>query len=688
MDEGGGASAGSRAFDVLLHDLARTPDRPPDPERLLHYRILGKLGEGGMGAVYEAEDTKLGRLVAIKRVAARDDDPGARLRLQREARAASALSHPNIVTIFAIEEADGVDFIVMERVEGEPLDALIRRGPLDADRTATLGAEIADALACAHAAGIVHRDIKPSNVVVSARGAKVLDFGIAKPSGGTVSTGAPTGTALTAPGALVGTVPYMSPEQLSAQELDGRSDVFALGCVLYEMATGRRAFPGPGMVACIQQITSGEPPLPRTIVPALPAALEAIIVRALAKDRTRRFATADDLATALRASRAAATARASADVLLGRPSAAEPPLVGRASELARMGALLQRTLEGHGTVALVSGDAGVGKTALLEAFVRRAQVAAPDVLVGRGRCLEPFGAAEAYLPLLDLLDDLLAGPHAAFVRDTLVAAAPTWSLHLPAAQATGVLDALQRGSLGANKERMVRELGDALSALAARSPLLLLLEDVHWVDASTADVLRYLSHRIDRHRILLVATTRPAEVEARGHPLRSAIAEWRAKSSVPEVRLGELATGDVAAWLDARFDPNDFGAGLAAAVRARSEGHALFTAAIIDLLVATGRVRRDERGWHADAVDPGSLPVPESLLGMLRARLDVLSPDDRQLLTLAAVQGAEFLSVIVADVAGSDDVTVDERVAAVAREHHLTRTLGEVELPDGTTTTR
>lgn len=278
-------------------ETALATHAPPLPT-ILHYRVLEKLGEGGMGAVFKAHDQRLGRVVAIKRVAlgaGREAD--ARLRLVREARAAAALSHPNIVTIFAIEEDDAGAFIVMEYLEGETLAARISRGPLDTSTVCRLGAEIADALACAHAAGLVHRDIKPANVILTPRGsAKVLDFGVAKSSVGDALAGA----ALTAPGALVGTGPYMSPEQLRSHPIDGRSDVFALGCVLYEAATARRAFPGADLATLVTQITTLDPVPPRTLVPALPPSLEATVLRALAKEPARRFSSASDMAAALR----------------------------------------------------------------------------------------------------------------------------------------------------------------------------------------------------------------------------------------------------------------------------------------------------------------------------------------------------------------------------------------------------
>jgi len=290
------------ALGGIMAALARAPDVLPEPSEVLHFRIVGKLGEGGMGSVYKARDDKLGRHVAIKRMAARiGSDETARHRFRTEARAASALNHPAIVTIHAIEEVAGVAYIVMELVEGEPLDHVIARGPMDAARVAALGAEVADALDHAHEAGLVHRDIKPANVIVATNGrAKVLDFGIAKAMAGSRMDGAATEAPLTEEGTIVGTLPYMSPEQLAGAPLDGRADVFSLGCVLYEMATGVRAFDAQDRLELVQRLVARDPPPPSARVPSVPRELDAIVMRAIAKTPGARFARARDLAAALR----------------------------------------------------------------------------------------------------------------------------------------------------------------------------------------------------------------------------------------------------------------------------------------------------------------------------------------------------------------------------------------------------
>src|SRR5512135_3223019 len=273
-----------------------------------HYQITEKLGAGGMGVVYKARDTHLDRFAAIKVLPPeRVSDPDRKRRFTQEAKAASALNHPSIITIYDIDQSDGTDYIAMEYVEGRTLDQRIGHRGLRLNDALKYAVQIADALAKAHSTGIVHRDLKPTNVIVNEDGVvKVLDFGLAKlteqiqgDESASTATVDGEGRPITEEGVIVGTVAYMSPEQAEGKKVDARSDIFSLGSVLYEMVTGQKAFQGTSKMSTLSAILHQEPKPVSGITPAIPAELERLINRCLRKDPERRFQHMDDVRVAL-----------------------------------------------------------------------------------------------------------------------------------------------------------------------------------------------------------------------------------------------------------------------------------------------------------------------------------------------------------------------------------------------------
>ncbi len=425
-----------------------------------HYRVLAQLGGGGMGVVYEAEDVRLGRPVAIKFLPPElTRNPEALQRFHREARAASALNHPNICTVYDVGDDDGVPYLVMERLEGTTLLERLGSGRLLADELLDVALHLAGALEAAGAKGIVHRDLKPANVFLTkAAGAKILDFGIAKlaepqalePDAETATGADP----MTVPGTVIGTVPYMSPEQVRAEPVDARTDLFSFGAVLYEMATGRRPFAAKSAALVVDAILHAVPPAPDELISGLPHGLSGVIMRALEKDVRLRYQSASDLrADLLRVRRG--TPSAGSAVAQARPAPSSLPVpvtsfVGRRTELERVADALARS-----RLVTLTGPGGTGKTRLALRVAEEAQgsyahgVFFVELGALRDPNLLPSAVAQAVglrevpdVTLSDALSRFLSSRHLLVVLDNfeqLVSAAPGLAEFLLAAPRLSLL---------------------------------------------------------------------------------------------------------------------------------------------------------------------------------------------------------------------------------------------------------
>jgi adenylate cyclase len=646
-----------------------------------HYRLEQMIGRGGMGEVYRAVDTRLGRPVAVKLMRdSKGDSALAINRFLREARAASALNHPNIVVVHDIGETDdGRHYIVQEFIDGATLRAKMEGANTPAT-VIDVGRQIATALAAAHAAGIIHRDIKPENVMVRGDGyAKVLDFGLARVHESGTVTETHSGTE-TNPLAVVGTMAYMSPEQARGNPAGAPSDVFALGVTLYEMLARRRPWVAPTMPAVLAAILLEDAiPLGR-LNPSVPFGLEKLVHRMIAKDPALR-PTASEVEQAL-AALAAGDSRASP--FQSSPAITERQTVGREDERARLRHAYEGARDGRGRFVTVMGEPGIGKTILVEDFLAELAQLPERPLVVRGRCSERLAGAEAYLPLLEALDSLLHQSSWSSAPSLIKTVAPTWYVQVAHAESSRDSVARVREDAPAvSQERMKRELGALLLEASQLRPFVLFLDDLHWADVSTIDVLNYLAGRFGQTRLLVLATYRPADMTLAQHPFLAIRDELGAHGVLEEIRLGFLDRRDVERYLAVMFPQHRFPASLAEMIHAKTEGSPLFMADVVRYLRDSGSVVEHGGVWVlARAQEDAFRELPASVRSMIARKIERLNEVDRKLLVAASVQGHEFDSAVVAEAIEMDPAEVEERLDALEHVHVFVKRTREHEFQD------
>ncbi|MEK7831349.1 MAG: protein kinase, partial [Acidobacteriota bacterium] len=565
-----------------------------------------------------AEDTRLKRKVALKLLPAEFTNDADRLRrFEQEALAISALNHPNIITIFEIGESEAGRFIVMELVAGRTLRAMTAESiPLDS--LIAWGSQLARALHVAHAAGITHRDIKPDNIMVRDDGyLKVLDFGLARLDASRDQFAEAEPLAGTKSGVLLGTVKYMSPEQARGERVTSATDIFALGVLFYELATGTHPFNSTTLLGTLQQITTETPRPPAQLNPSLPAAIDALIQRMLAKDASTRPSAAE-LETALREierQRNSGTTGSGAlqplTLLSARSTARRT--VGRKPERLELRAAFNSAKSGRGSLLCVAGEPGIGKTTLVEDFL--SELAAENqCTIARGRCSERLAGTEAYLPLLEALESLLQSGSDYAVRQAaslsgrggqpnrlpaetstswqlvghtsnpamarvMKQLAPTWYAQVvPLSGDSEESARLLAEVKAASQERMKRELANFLQAVAQTQPLVIFFDDLHWADVSTIDLLSFLAGKFDALNVLIVVTYRPSDMLLAKHPFLQIKPDLQARGVCRELLLEFLNAAEIAEYLALEFPGHRFPPEFPQLIHAKTEGSPLFMA--------------------------------------------------------------------------------------------------------------
>jgi len=618
------------------------------------YKVAKKLGEGGKGIVFEAEDTRLGRTVAIKVIKGEGLDQESLARFEQEAKATAGLSHPNIAAIYDIGQEGESHYLILEFVDGPNLSGLIRSQPgarCDAATTLRIGSQVCQALEYAHSHGILHRDIKPENVMITSAGLpKLMDFGLARALGG---------PNLTQRGVIVGTPAYLPPEQALGKRSDTRSDLYSLGCVLYEMVTGRPPFHGDEPVKVIFSHINDLPAMPRNLAPEIPTALEQIILRLLAKDPDQRYQSAGELSQALKSVKEGAEARpAPAGVPIEQKAAEKMPtpeprwaqaLVDREQEIEILRARLDAALRGEGSLVFITGEAGIGKTRLAYELRSYAKLRGAQCLMSKG------GEREGAVPYQ---------PWSAITREYVHWAPPLLVFKAVGAFATELV-------------KLVPELGEKLGTIppptsapsvqehvrlyeavtqffvniSKESPLVLFLDDLQWSDDASMGLLHHMARTIIAERLLVVGAYRDQELEEQRSLSRS-VAEINRERLSYALPLKRLAFDNVLQMVRQTFGekvPNE----LPDLVYGKTEGNPFFVEEVLRSLVEEGAVYPVEKGWGVK--DLSDVHVPRGIKEVLRKKLESLDEESSHVLGLTAVVGREFSFPVLREVTGLDE---------------------------------
>jgi len=643
---------------------ARAADASQQPTSFANgrYEVKRFLGEGGKKKVYLAHDARLDRDVAFALIKAEGLDVAARERITREAQAMGRLgNHPNIVTVYDIGDEDGQPFMVLPVLAGGDVEGVVEKAEehkLPLERAIEIAVDTCQGLELAHGKGIVHRDLKPGNVWLTEDGrAMIGDFGLAV---------AVDRSRLTQAGMMVGTVSYMPPEQAMGGEVTPQSDLYSLGAMLYEMVSGRPPFVGDESVAIIGQHLNTPPVSPTWHRPDCPPALETLILRLLEKDPQKRPASATEVREALQAVTLAQTDVAATFTVAtggggaGAASGVADPLyrtvfVGREAELRQLQQAYDAAVSGQGGLVMVVGEPGIGKTALCEQLATYVSIRGGRTLVGH--CYEEGSLSLPYLAFVEAMRTYVLARDPDGLKSDLGTGAADVARIVSEVRDRVNVELRDASDPEDDRWRLLQSVTTFVRNAASVQPLVIVLEDLHWADRGTLDLLQHVARNLQGARLVVVGTYRDVEVD-RAHPLSGTLAELRRIGSflrlplrgltIEEVqRMYEVVRGTEITWARAE------------AVHRQTEGNPLFVQEILRYMVEEGYVVREGGRWVlAEGTGPTS-GIPEGLRDVVGKRLSRLTEKTNQVLAIAAVMGREFRLDALQTVAGMAEDDVD-----------------------------
>jgi tetratricopeptide (TPR) repeat protein len=599
------------------------------------YSVTRFLGEGGKKKVYLAHDAQLDRDVAFALIKTEGLDDAARVRITREAQAMGRLgSHPHIVTVYDIGEENGQPYLVLPVLPGGDVEGVIEDAPehkLSIEQAVKIATETCLGLEFSHAKGIIHRDLKPGNVWLAEDGrAMIGDFGLAV---------AVDRSRLTQAGMMVGTVSYMPPEQAMGGEVTPRSDLYSLGAMLYEMVCGRPPFVGDESVAIIGQHLNTPPVAPTWHRPDCPPGLEALILRLLEKDASKRPSSASEVREALE-SVSTPSAAPTVHEEVASPHEHDPlyrrVFVGRETELRQLQQAFDAAMSGQGGLVMVVGEPGIGKTSIVEQLATYASMRGGNWLVGH--CYEEGSLSLPYLAFVEAMRSYVMNRDPDALRSELGTGAADVARIVSEVRDRVHVDLRDASDPEDDRWRLLNAITTFLRNAAAVQPLVIVLEDLHWADRGTLDLLLHVARNLEGARLLVVGTYRDVEVD-RSHPLSATLGELRRVGTFARIPLRGLTVDEVhRMYEEIRGQATPWGQ--AEAVHRQTEGNPLFVQEVLRYLVEEGIVIREGGRYVAQGGE--GVGIPEGLRDVVGRRLSRLSEKTNQVLAIAAVMGREF----------------------------------------------